>query len=236
MTLVAMSMFSFAQTNQVEFRIERRLNRLNELVASGELYRLRPDTKEAVLSHINQAISAILRNDPGTNPGPGPQPSFFSATAIVENHLIEFKGMSNAEIFTQCIQNVPEMRADEITLVGGNSNVKRLYNSSSYWSGKESICSVIMENLNLNFSPLSKPILVYGSIEDRSFNITANSKAEVLARCFSFANGSAKADDILIGVNNDPMRKLRNNSSWWTTPSAICYEIMTVVDASPSVF
>lgn len=179
----------------------------------------------------------VTRHNPAPNPNPYPNPNpnpypgnyGLSVTAIVENQLVVLQGYSNSDIYNQCMQRVPNFAVDEITMVTNNSAVRRLVNSSSYWNRASDICNVIMNNIS-NEASYNTMIDAYGSIENRSFSIRANSKSEALAQCHAQASNVGSIDDISVSVNNSQMRLLNNRTGYWKNAGQICDIIMQQID------
>ncbi|GEM_PF-3340664 len=169
--------------------------------------------------------------NPYPNPNPGPNPSYgMTVTAIVENTLVVLQGVSNGDLYNQCMQRVPNSAVDEITMVTNNGAVRRLVNSSSYWNRATDTCNVIMSNI-VNEASYNTMIDVYGSLENRQLSIRASSKADALSQCYSQAANMGQIDDMSISVNNSPLRQLRNNSSYWKNAGQICLVVMQQIDA-----
>lgn len=168
---------------------------------------------------------------PNPNPGPSPYPGNFGmeVTAIIENRLVVLQGYSNSDIFNQCMQQVPNSAADEITMVTNNSSTRRLVNNTSYWSRTADICNVIMTNIS-NEASYNSFIDVFGTLENRSLSIRASSKADALSQCYSQAASIGSIDDISISVNNSQLRQLRNSSSYWKNAGEICFVVMQQID------
>ncbi|MFY7991778.1 MAG: hypothetical protein ACOVP4_00680 [Bacteriovoracaceae bacterium] len=167
--------------------------------------------------------------NPNPYPNPGPGNYGMEVTAIVENRLVVLQGYSRGDLFNQCMQQVPNLAVDEITMVTNNSSTRRLVNNTSYWNRTADICNVIMTNISNEVS-YSSFIDVFGTLENRSLSIRTSSKADALSQCYSQAASIGSIDDISISVNNSQLRQLRNNSSYWKNAGEICFVVMQQID------
>lgn len=216
-------------------RIERRTEEINDLVMNERRHlNLSRHEQEVVLNQLNEVISTIRGSSMPRPPRPVPYPFpelMLEVTAVVENKLLSMSGRSKADIFNICMSQAQNKNVDNITIVTNNSKVRNL-KTGGWWNGPGDICSVIMENIVTDSTIQSQLISAYGTFEDRSFNIRANSKADALSQCAT-AHGASKIsylDDISVGVGNAPIRKLRTGG-WWKNASEACHQVMMVIDS-----
>lgn len=83
------------------------------------------------------------------NLGDSQSPTYFSTvTGRVENSQINLEGANPMALFNQCIDQIPSStKADDIHISTNGSRREHLRNSSSWWKGNKSICSVVISKL-----------------------------------------------------------------------------------------
>ncbi len=166
----------------------------------------------------------------GTGPGPGPRMDL-EVTLMVESTLMELRGFSNSDIYNQCMTQVPFGSVDEIVMVTNNSRVRRL-TTNGWWSNRQDVCNVVMQNLDFSGRQGRMIIDAYGSFENRPFNIRANTNAEALPQCVREyqISGLFQSDELSVAVGNMPMRRI-TTGGWWNNGGAVCHEVMKVIDS-----
>ncbi|MDH4468440.1 MAG: hypothetical protein QE271_10300 [Bacteriovoracaceae bacterium] len=231
----------------INYRIERRLEKLVDLIQRDRAHlAMYPQAKEVLLKNINFAIDSIVGNagpGPGPNPNPYPNPTPFpparilEVTALVEDFKLTLLGATVGEIFTQCMDSYPASSSsvDEIAVVANNSRVVWLYNRTSTYGDKGSVCSLISQNVNV--STVNQPvgyITVNGAFEQSNFTLSGDSKAKILSQCFDAFQSSSHngLDEIYVAVGKLPMVRLYNQKSYWNQASSACNQVMEVVDTS----
>jgi hypothetical protein len=252
LALIAAAPAAFAYTCRVDM-VDMR-GRLLDTFYGREDYNgmcrdgLRDCNRELRLRGLNPGVTGrcVLNNNtpnpipnPIPNPYPNPIPNPYpnprmdlDVSLIVENQLVVLHGYSNGDIFNQCMNaNIPFGSVDEITMVTNNSRVRRL-TTSGWWSNRQDVCNVVMQNLDLTGNPGRTYIQAYGSFENRAFNLNASTKAEALSQCFDAyrATGLSQSDELTIGVANSQMRRI-TTSGWWNNTGMVCNEVMKAIDA-----
>ncbi len=183
------------------------------------------------------------RNTPGPGPTPNPYPYpnpnpgygttvgvILSVASNSSSRMIVLEGYGNSDLYSQCMQQVPNGPSiDEITVVANNSSVRRSVNSSSYWNRTADICNIVMSNISVS-SNYNMPIDIYGSVENRQLSIRAMTKVDAFIQCHSQVANMGSVDDISLSINNSPMRALRNQSAYWKNASQVCNVIMQQID------
>lgn len=168
------------------------------------------------------------RPTPGPVPRPTPRPGYgLEVTAIIENSVVVLQGRSNSDIYNQCMQQAPNSSSDEIVIVTNNSPVQRL-TTGGWWRNAADACTVIMNNITPSDNFRSY-IDAYGTVESRQISIRAENKAEALAQCYAQVSNMGSADELTLGVNQAPLRRV-TTGGWWDNSGKICTEIMKVID------
>lgn len=241
--VATISFGALAQPNtSTEFRIEKRLERLVELVQRDRAHRfLSEDEKRNVLQNINAAIVAIKDENntpnpgPNPNPYPNPNPNPYPNRIVVEGKIEQtnfiFDAVTTGQIFNQCSDFVRTRfsQVDDMMISINGNAYKRLINSSSYWNGADAICNVIYaqltpENMRL---PIPQYIMIEGFIEQTRVEFVGNSYAEVFNKCVrSVETKFSQVDDMEIGVNGDRRYRSVNSSSYWRGAVEICTVVM----------
>ena len=241
-TLSLMSFSALAQTTAIDTRIEKRLERLNDLVLRERAHvYLSEAQKKDVLQNINLAISAIRADqgeptpnpnpypNPNPNPYPTPVPQRITVEGKIESTNFRFEAPTMGAIFNQCSDFVRTRfsNADEM-MVSFNGRAYIRQTTSSYWYGADAICNQIY-NLATpqNLAPETyQPLMLEGYIETLKVEFSGSTYGEVFNKCVRHVESRlSNADEMEISVNGD--RRFRTTtSSYWYGAHAICQTVM----------
>jgi len=219
------SFSAIAQNTSLEYRIERRLEVLNDLVARQRAHlNLPQQDKEDILRNINQSILSI-RNDGPTNPDPGPINNII-AEGRIENHSFTFSGPTVGAVFNQCSDFIRTKlsQADEL-YVSFNGNAYIQKTTTGYWYGADQICNVIYQLMTpQNLTP-ERPIgytVVEGYLENLRVEFVGNTHGEIFNKCMKYTETRlTQADEMEISVNGG-RRERFTTTGYWYGANQIC--------------
>lgn len=146
---------------------------------------------------------------------------------------------------------------DDIYIQVNSSPEKHYNNNSSFWKTKDQLCDTLISNIStlvpskdefLNIKKIDEIIQnsknreqslpgrgfrVSGNIEGREYYFFGANKEEVRTQCTDFYKllpRQGAIDDMTAAVNNKPVRKLNNSSSYWDTPQRLCSYLISAIE------
>ncbi len=140
---------------------------------------------------------------------------------------------------------------DEIYVSVNGSSLSRSYNSSSYWKNEDQVCfqiirkvipKIVKDEIDLvrdrNIS--SGNMVVIGAIQNLEFfKINTNYNLDnFMEQCLAVYNryrdsfSAANIDEIYISVNGRSQARLYNSSSYWSSSTAVCSQMIRHVGAN----
>jgi hypothetical protein len=161
-------------------------------------------------------------------------PSMYPITIVgkVEKTKIEIVGaLSEAEAYNRCVDTLNNKgvnKADDLIVsINGHKYVRKT--TSGWWSTSVAICNVIDTLVPSRIQPVSATGLysATGRIENINFNLSGNSIEEIFNKCVEFVQmkGISQADEVMTSING-ARRQRYTTSGWWSTPIAICNQVI----------
>jgi len=179
----------------------------------------------------------------------------YSIKGNIEGIDYIFYGENADEIVNQCkslYSDIPlNSSVDEIFYIDSNDKEQRLYNSSSYWKNKTSICEqflTIAKSLNIltlkeqtqkreyekhisDFNRLNVNddmlLLLVRYEESEKFIYYGKTRDQIVGMCEDQYSelSNTKIDDIFYTLPNEDEKRLYNSSSFWDSKSQLCSQI-----------
>lgn len=201
--------------------IQRDANRLS----NSQLYQ--------ALEQLSALRSTVRGEGQGPRP-PVPQPPSGRMMAIrgdIENQAFRFDSSNLEQLQTQCTAFVKAKnlnQVDDIRVSFDLGAVQTLKNGPSYWRGANEICGQIVTLAKNNGLTQSPGYIVTGSIETHEFSFSGYDFVSLLNQCESLVEQKriSHADDILVSINFEAQRVLRNASSYWRGSFEICQKVL----------
>lgn len=168
---------------------------------------------------------------PSHRPNPRPVPPIPSygvtANGYLENRLFEFYGRDAAELYINCLNEMPRVRSgniDDLFYTVNGNDYKSVYNTASYYSDTQ-ICSILEQEARSSYGTQTiRYTRVLGTLEKSTFEFEGNSRSELLNQChLSITNLKlGDTDDMSYSVNGSSFNHLRNSASYWKSPEQVC--------------
>ncbi len=248
--VLALSCFSLAHAQEdLAHRIQQRSEDIRQLLYS-RARSLSSQTQLQILEQLRGIETLVSRdngngggNGGGGRPAPYPDPAKpptrpsppsygNSIRGQIENQSFNFDGSSRQDIFDQCVAFVQSkglIKVDDISVSVNFRDAVVLRNSSSYWNGAGEVCLQVNDVLIREGIQADRSLLSFdGAMETYGFSFRGRSFAEVSTQCEAFvkAKGLSQVDDIVVSVNMEPLKVLRNSSSYWRGSFEICQQVL----------
>lgn len=236
--LATLTFGAFAQN--LDFTIERQIERLGRAQQRGAISQLSYGEKEEVSSLLQRALRTVRDEDGRPGPGAGLVPdrrngrhgprSGQMIVALIEEQVVLIRGHSPGDLLVNCAQAVRGINnVDDIffTVNGGPYITRR--NDPGYWRTSDEICMQMMNVLDNSYAEAAY-IEVSGTIEHRPVSLEG-SRGEILETCAELIPAQTSVDDMHLSINRGQVTTAHKQTGYWTGAAQICGQMGRMIDA-----